>query len=206
MKPIELPAGTTVTSFVEEVLAKEHEARVADDGPETFVVHARIEGLDSYTITVRGRALSVEHGEVGKAQLWIATDASCAARALDDALGDGRLLPDVREPSAVPAVTDPKLLRRLVMVSGSVRAELIGFGDAPLWVAFGAGARAARIDVERTDAEVSLPMSVLEQLMSLSKRPDEALKDVSVKTKGNLFVPMQVALALAIMLPAGPAR
>lgn len=206
MKPIELPAGTTVTSFIEELLAKEHAARVSDDGPETFVVHARIDGLDSYTITVRGRALSVERGEQGKAQLWIATDASCATRALDDALGDARLLPDVRDPGSVPAITDPRLLRRLVMVSGTVRAELTGFGDAPLWVAFGAGAKASRIDPERTDAEVSLPMSVLEQLMSLSKRPDEALKDVSVKTKGNPFVPMQLALALAILLPAGPAR
>lgn len=206
MKPIELPAGTTVTSFIEELLAKEHESRVTDDGPETFVVHARIEGLDSFTITVRGRALSVERGEVGKAQLWVATDAASAERALDDALGDGKLLPDVQDPASVPAITDPKLLRRLVMVSGTVKAELTGFGESPLWVAFGAGAKASRIDPERTDAEVSVPMSVLSQLLSLTKKPDEVLKDLSVKTKGNPFVPMQIALAMAIMLPAGPAR
>ncbi|MCC6648154.1 MAG: SCP2 sterol-binding domain-containing protein [Polyangiaceae bacterium] len=206
MKPISLPAGTTVTSFLEEVLAAEHATRVTDDAAETHVIHARVDGLGEFTVTVRGRELSVERGLVGKAQLWVATDLACAERALADALGDGALLPDVRDPSSVPAVTDPRLLRRLAMVSGTVRAELTGFGDAPLWVAFGAGAKASRIDDERTDAEVSVPMSVLSQLLTLSKRPDEALKDAAVKTKGNLFVPMQVALALAILLPAGPQR
>lgn len=201
MKPIELSPDTTVLSFVREILPREHRARVTSSDAKTHVVVARIDGLGSFTLRVTGAELTIEDGEVDDPSFWVASDKASAERMLEDALGPGELMPDVPDASKVPAATDPKLLAALAMVQGSVRASLSGFGPRDPWVAFGAGNKRKKLDPDAVDCEVVVPFSVAKQVVALSRKPDEALRDVGVEISGNKFVAMQAALALAQMIP-----
>ncbi len=201
MKPIDLPSDTTIHSFVHEILPREHRARVSSASVEPLVVVARLEGHASYTVRVRGDTLTIEGGEADAPSFWIATDAASADWLLADALGAAEFLPDVLDPSKVPAMTDPRLLTALARVEGSVRASLSGVGAREPWIAFGAGRAKKRIDPDSVDCEVVVPVSVARQVVALTKRPEDALRDASVELVGNKFVAVQAALALAQLLP-----
>ena len=99
MLPFDIPPGTTVSSFVTQVVPKAHASLVPRDAPsaEPLVIVVRIEDCASWTLRIRGPVMTVEDGEelppTERAAMWVYTDARCVEWFLADATGPKRLLP-----------------------------------------------------------------------------------------------------------------
>jgi hypothetical protein len=199
MIPRTLPAGTTLRSFVEEVLPADHAASVPKDAGDARMCVSLGRG-PSFALTVTGDRLAVRDTDrVEAAPLLVRVEEATAQAFLDDWMGPRRLAPSF-EPRGVACFTDPRLLRKVAAVKGVVSVTLDDLGDgrsATLLVA--SGPDASLYDDPDVSVRVSLPAYL--QIVAGKIRPDEALAQDQVTVTGKKRIAMQFALVLVPYFP-----
>jgi hypothetical protein len=158
----------------------------------------------SYVLEVRGRVLKVQSGEEAKPALWMVTTQRCVEHFLHDFTGAKRFVPKraAPRPGSVLLPTDPRLLKRLVMVNGRIEMATEIDGER-LWIVLGAGDAAKRgVDTDDPDVSVEAEVRALDRVIAGKLGPEEALADGDVRVKGKRLVAMQFALAVAPFYPA----
>jgi hypothetical protein len=199
MIPRTLPAGTTLRSFFEELLPRDHAANVPHDAGNA-TVSVRLVGGPSYAFAVTGNQLAVRETErVEDAPLLLSFEASTAQLFLDDWLGPQKLAPSF-EPRGLTAVTDPRLIRRFAAIKGVISLTLDDFDGQSATLLVAAGPDASLYD--DPDATVRIRLPAFLELLAGRLGPDEAILDGHVTLTGKKLVAMQFALALAPYFPA----
>jgi putative sterol carrier protein len=208
MLPIEIPEGTTVASLVTEVVPELHGRMVGADAPgEAFSVAVQIDGEGSWVVRIRGREMTVEEGEVDRPTLWIHTTARAVERFLEDALGPKRLLPRFAPVGGVGTMSDPRVIKRVAMASGRIELAAVDDDGERIAMVFGFGSATRRpIDPEDADVVVEARLSTLERVLGGELGPEDALADGDVTVRGNRFLALQLALAVAPFYPANAKR
>ncbi len=206
MLPLEIPPGTTVESLVTKLVPELHARLVGEGGPgDELSIALRIDGTASWTLRICGARMSVEEGEAERVTLWLYATKRDVARFLEDALGLGLLAARSVRPGDVATMTDPRVLKRLALASGRMELGVRDASGERLGAVLGFGAAARRpIDPENPDAVVEASLTTVQRVLSGETRPEEALADGSVSVRGNRFLPMQLALALAPFWSAKP--
>jgi putative sterol carrier protein len=204
MLPIDIPAGTTVETLVTEVVPALHARMVADDVPaDLFVVSVRVDGRGDWTVTIRGREMRVAEGAAARPTLWVHTTERSVERFLEDATGPKRLLPKFAPAGGVATMSDPRIVKRVAMASGRIELALADVDGDRLAIVFGFGDAARKeIDPDDADVVVETRMATLERVLRGELGPEDALADGDVKVRGNRFLAMQLALAVAPFYPA----
>lgn len=204
MFPIDIPPGTTVESLITDVVPALHARLVGADAPaDLYTVAVRIEGRGDWTVRIRGREMEVEEGEVDRPSLWMHATEQAVERFLEDALGPRRLLPKFAPVGGVTTMSDPRVLKRVAMANGRIELALRDHDGERLAVAFGFGDAARKpIDPEDADVVIEAHMGTAERVLRGELGPEEALADGDVKVRGNRFLAMQLALAVAPFYPA----
>jgi hypothetical protein len=202
MFPIEIPKGTTPESLLLEVLPATHARFVPEgtDGTE-HVIGVRVDGGASYSIRVRGRELSVAEGEAEGAALALRVERKTVERFLDDWMGEQRFVPKFLPPSGVVLMTDPRILKRLMMVNGSVEMGVPDFEGGPIGMSFAAGTSAKRGASGEPDVVVETSLATFERVLAGALAPEDAIAEGRVVMKGKTLVAMQFAFALAPFFP-----
>ena len=200
MLPFEIPEGTTLDTLVTQVLPDAHRKLAKGKGRYRAVV--RFEGATSYTVDIDGSEAAVRRGEESGAHAWIVTKASTAELFLADWMGERRFLPKLGDGMPFVLLSDPDVLKRIVMVEGKIELALRDFGGGRVGMTVALGS-AAKKAIDPDDAHVSVDASVvvLERLLSGSLSPEAALADGDVGVKGKRLVAMQLAFALAPFFP-----
>jgi putative sterol carrier protein len=208
MLPIEIPEGTTVASLVTEVVPELHGRMVGADAPgDAFAVAVQIDGEGSWVVRIRGREMTVEEGEVERPTLWIHTTARAVERFLEDALGPKRLLPRFGPVGGVGTMSDPRVIKRVAMASGRIELAALDDDGERIAMVFGFGSATRRaIDPEDADVVVEARLSTIERVLAGELGPEDALADGDVTVRGNRFLAMQLALAVAPFYPANAKR
>ncbi|HEX3343294.1 MAG TPA: SCP2 sterol-binding domain-containing protein [Polyangiaceae bacterium] len=204
MFPIDIPPGTTLESLVTDVVPALHARFVGADAPaELFTIAVRIEGRGDWTVRVRGSAMTVDEGEADRPTLWMHTTARAVERFLEDALGPRRFLPKFAPVGGVTTMSDPRVLKRVAMASGRIELALADVDGERLAVTFGFGDAARKpIDPDDANVVVEARLETMERVLRGDLGPEEALADGDVTVKGNRFLAMQLALAVAPFYPA----
>lgn len=204
MLPIEIPPGTTVESLVTEVVPSLHARFVPDDAPrDAFTVAVRIDGRGDWTVRIRGREMTVEAGEPARPTLWMHVTERSVEVFLEDALGPRRFLPRFAPAGGIAAASDPRVIKRVAMASGRIELALADVDGERLAIVFGFGDAARKgIDPDDADVVVETRLATLERVLRGELGPEEALADGDVKVRGNRFLAMQLALAVAPFYPA----
>jgi hypothetical protein len=105
-------------------------------------------------------------------------------------------------PKGASIFTDPRVLKRLAHVTGSIELALPNFPGGRASLRAGAfGGKPARVKVDREpDVTVESSMEAFDELLAGKLRPEEALSDSRVKVTGRKMVALQFAFALAPFL------
>jgi hypothetical protein len=205
MLPIEIPPGTTVTVLVTVIVPELHAKMVPADAPaEPFAVAVRIEDEGSWTVRVRGARMTVSEGEEPgvKPTLWMWTTARAVERFLEDAAGDKRMLPKFGAVGGVGTMSDPRVLKRVAMASGRIELALVDERGERHGIVFGFGAAAKKeMDPEEAETVIEADLATIERVLRGELGPEDALADGNVRVKGNRFLAMQLALAVAPFYP-----
>jgi hypothetical protein len=202
MFPIDLPAGTTLESLFTEVVPALHARFVTDESKDEYVAVVRIEDGPSYSYAIRGGAIRVDAGEADGVRLWVVFRRDAVQRFLDDWMGEKRFVPTFVPPGGIVLFTDPRILKRLVIASGKLEIALSDFEGGRVAMTFACGDAAKKgIDTDLPNVVMECKTRVLEKILAGELAPEEALVDGDVAIKGNRFVAMQVALALAPFYP-----
>lgn len=204
MLPIDIPEGTTVESLVTEVVPALH-ARLVDSGApaDPFEIAVRVEGRGGWTVRIRGREMTVETGEATRPTLWMHTTERAVERFLADATGPRRFLPKFVPAGGVTTMSNPRVVKRVAMASGRIELAVEDEDGERLTVAFGFGAATRKaIDPDDADVVIETRLATLERVLCGELGPEEALADGDVKVRGNRFLAMQLALAVAPFYPA----
>lgn len=204
MLPIEIPEGTTIESLVTDVVPSLHARMVGADVPgDVFTIAVRVEGRGGWTVRIRGQEMKVEEGEAARPTLWMHTTERAVERFLEDALGPRRLLPKFAPVGGVTTMSDPRVVKRVAMASGRIELAVKDDDGERLAIAFGFGDAARKaIDPEDADVVVETRLDTLERVLRGELGPEDALADGNVKVRGNRFLAMQLALAVAPFYPA----
>jgi putative sterol carrier protein len=200
---IDIPAGTTLETLLTEVVPALHVRYVTDDSKDEYAAVVRVEDGPSYTYVVQGRSIRVDEGEADRVRLWISVKRDAVELFLADWMGPKRFVPTFVPPGGVVLFTDPRILKRLVMATGKLEVALSDHesGRVAMTVAFGDAAKKG-IDTDDPNVVLEGKTRALERILSGDLAPEEALVDGDVSVKGNRFVAMQLALALAPFYPA----
>jgi putative sterol carrier protein len=203
MFPFEIPVGATVESLFTEVIPAAHARLVpASAGAETFVAVIAVEGDASYTATVRAGGIDVRKGEEKGPAFWMVVDADAVQMFLDDWTGAKRYVPTFTPPGDLRFPSDPRVLKRIAMVSGKVQLALSDFEGERITMTVASGAAAKKtIDTDDPDVVVELSSDVFLRLLRGEIAPETAIVDELVTVKGKKLVAMQFALALAPFFP-----
>ncbi len=199
MFPIEIPIGTTPATFFEAILPKAHAELVKGEvSDEIWVVGVKVKGHTTYTLTIRGKSLSVEDKRPGPVPLWIQVEDEALAFFLNDFATTKRFVPKFVPASGFTTMTDPRLLKRVAMVSGKVEISLMDspIGKISLFCASGTRAKEGIFD-DDPDATIEVHMPTAEKVLSGLLGPEEALSGGHVALRGKRLVAMQFALAIA---------
>jgi putative sterol carrier protein len=104
-------------------------------------------------------------------------------------------------------MSDPRIVRRVAMASGRIELAVEDEDGERLAVVFGFGDSARKaMDPEDPDVVVETHLTTLERVLRGELGPEEALADGDVKVRGNRFLAMQLALAVAPFYPPPPKR
>ena len=204
MFPIEIPAGTTVESLFTKLAVDLHQQYVTESAKDEQIAAVKLEGGPTYTYRVRGRELIVEEGEPKSAPLWMVTKVETVERFLEDWTGPKKYYPRFTPPpGALVMMTDPRVMRRLAMVSGRVELALLDFEGERISITVGCGDAAKKgIDTFEPDVVIEAKMATFDKLLAGKLAPEDALADGDVVQRGKKLVAMQLALALAAFYPA----
>jgi SCP-2 sterol transfer family protein len=199
-----IPPGTSPHALITELLPADH-ARLVPEGAGRARVFVHL-GDARYTLDVDGRHFTSHVGErnedTDRFDLALTVDPATLQRFLDDWSGPKRWLPKFVPRGGVAILTDPRLLRRLAMVTGRIELAIADFEGERVALTLAAGARAVRDDAREPDVVVELSMDAFERLLDATLAPDEAIADSHVTVRGKKLVAMQFALALVPFFPA----
>ncbi len=200
-----LPPGTTLRSLVEEVVPEMHRTLVpkTEAGRYTVSVTLAQRGAgDAFELAVNGAEVKASRGAGGgDVALWV--DATIAQAFLDDWAGIGRFRPKFVPKAGPTAPTDPRLLKRVAMVSGVFELALTDFEHAgrktraAIRIALGAAGKKPLDEDTKVDVTLETTVATYERLLAGDVPPEEALDHPDVAVRGKRFIAMQAALALA---------
>jgi putative sterol carrier protein len=138
-----------------------------------------------------------------KPTLWMWTTARAVERFLEDATGEKRMLPKFGAVGGVATMSDPRVLKRVAMASGRIELALVDDQGERHGIVFGFGSAAKKeIDPEDADTVIETDLMTAERVLRGEMGPEDALADGNVRVKGNRFLAMQLALAVAPFYPA----
>jgi hypothetical protein len=214
--PSDVPPDATIESLVTEVFPALH-ARLAGGAAagEVFSIAVRIGDRPGWTARIDGPRMTVEPGEAGRPTLWVHASELAALRFLEDATGPKRLLPSSLVGGgggAAPAWTavalsDPRVIRRVALVSGRIELAVVDDDGARLAMVFGFGDAARKpIDPERPDAVAEGTRATLERALRGDLPPAEAISSGALRVRGSRLLVMQLALAVAPFYVRRPPR
>jgi hypothetical protein len=203
--PFEIPPGTTPRTLLTELLPRDHARLVpAEAGRARVLVQvddARYElDLDGPRLSLDEAQGGIRAEDRGRFDIVLTVAESTIQRFLDDWSGPKRWLPKFTPQGGVHILTDPRLVRRAAMVTGSIEIAVADFEGGPVGMRVAAGARAMRGEDE-ADAVVDLSMDAFERLLAGTLGPDDAIADRHVTVRGKKLVAMQFALALVPFFP-----
>lgn len=203
----DIPESSTLESLVTELAPKLHAEHVpANAGSEPTVIGFHYTGGGgSYRIAADGTKLTAEKGRADDAEIWAATPKRVASIFLADWTSTKALLPTFSPPGDMKMITDPRILKRLKMVSGRIELAITDFPGGPATLTAACGSIAKKgVITDEPDVRVETTMKTYERILSGSLSPEEALADGDVKITGKKLVAMQFAMAIAPLYPAPP--
>ncbi len=208
MLPFDVKLGTRPLELFTEILPRAHRqlvpklgdrdelivAILVDGDPDTKALRCVIRGAD-ISVTASEDRSSVE------AHLYLALKADSLQAFLDDWGTEKKYLPKF-SPKGASIFTDPRVLRRLAHVTGSIELALPNFPGGRASLRAGAfGGKPARVKLDREpDVVVESSMEAFDELLTGKLRPEEALSDSRVNVTGRKMVALQFAFALAPFL------
>jgi putative sterol carrier protein len=146
--------------------------------------------------------MTVAAGEPTRPPLWVHTTERSVERFLEDALGPKRFLPKFVPAGGVGTMSDPRVIKRVAMANGRIELALADVDGERLAIVFGFGDAARKaIDPDDADVVVETRLGTLERVLAGELGPEEALADGDVKVRGNRFLALQLALAVAPFYP-----
>jgi hypothetical protein len=206
MFPIDIPAGTTVDSLLTKVLPDAHARFVPDSAPKDELrVLLELAGDATYEIVVKGKTLEVREADRDPkpASLWVSVERSSVELVLDDWMGAKRFVPKTTPSGGLVMLTDPRILKRLSMVSGRLELAVADFEGKRVAMTVGAGDAAKKgIDTSSPDAVIEAKMAIVEKVLAWTMPPEEVLSGGHVVLRGKPFVAMQFAFAIGPFFPA----
>jgi putative sterol carrier protein len=211
MLPFEIPTGTTARSLFETVLPNAHKQLVPlDAGTSELTLAVRVgdddtlaEGGSSlgYTFVFRGSEVTIEESE-RPASLWIAVHKRTLDRFLGDWMGPRRFAPKFTPRGGALLLTDPRIMKRLVMVTGRIELALPDFeGERASFFVGAGGGKKVSIEPDAPDVVLEATVPTFERLLAGTLPPDEAIGGNHVTIRGKKLVAMQFAFALAPFFP-----
>ncbi len=199
-----IPANATLETLVTELAPALHREHVpASAGNERTVIGFHYTGGGpSFRIVADGTKLTVEKGRAEDADIWAATPKRVATAFVADWTGEKKLLPTFPLPDDIKMITDPRMLKRLKMVSGRIELAISDFpgGPATLTAACGTVAKKGVI-TDEPDVKVETTLRTYQRMLAGTLGPEEALADGDVKITGKKLVAMQFAMAVAPLYP-----
>ena len=201
MLPFDVKLGTTPLELFTEVIPKSHRQlvpRLSDK--DELVVAVRVEGdpeCDFLRASIRGHEIAVSPSS-GSAHVAIWLEKNSLNAFLEDWATHRRYVPKF-SPTGASILTDPRVLRRIAHVTGTIETTLPGFPSGPARLrATAFGGRMAKVDFERDpDVTVEASNEVFDKMLAGSLLPEEALAESLVVVKGKRMVALQFAFALA---------
>lgn len=204
MLPFDIPEGTTIEGLLTEIVPKAHASLVpASAGREPFTCAFEVDGAASWIIDLSGPSMNVRAGDIRAPDARLRTSAEHARAFLDDWCG--RSATSVRRPSGdMILLSDPRLLKRLRMVTGAITLTISDFPIAdmkkPVSLSIAVGAPAKKVEPD-ADVVIETTMRTYGRLLAGEMGPEDALADGDVKISGKRLVAMQFALAIAPLFP-----
>jgi hypothetical protein len=208
MLPFEIPPGTTLESLITDVVPAAHAKLVpASEGRVPFVCALELEGVGRWIVTLDGTKMSVRSGEEKAPDARICMRGEDAQAFLDDYMGPRRFVPkQKRPPTGVQMLSDPRVLKRIKMVSAAIELACADFDDGKggssrrLVLSAALGAPAKKVEPD-PDVTIEVSMKTYLRLIDAGGAPEEALADGDVSVKGKRLLAMQVAFAIGPLFP-----
>ncbi len=201
MFPIEVPPGTTLESLFLDVLPKAHAQMVPPDAGGRFVAVQEVRGFATYTLDIRGNVLTVTEGAADKPDFWMTVAEAHAQLFLDDWMGPKKLAPKTF-PKELVAISDPRILKRLAMVSAKAELALVDLDGERVGLVAASGAAAKKaIDEDAPDVVLEATAATFVRLVEGTLPPEDAIADGAVTVRGKKLLAMQYALAFAPFYP-----
>ena len=176
------------------------EAGAAKGRVEEYVLVAEIQGGDAFTYVVRGHEVNVTRGSE-PALMWVSVAKHTLERFLLDWTTEKRFIPKFKPRGDVTLFTDPRVLKRLTMVTGRVELALPEFEGGRAAIRLGAGG-GKKIQVsDEADVTIEASVSTFERMLAGTLAPDEAISGAHVEILGKKLIAMQFAFALAPFFP-----
>ena len=199
MFPNQNPQGTTLDSLFTKVVPDAHARFVpagSDAAEHKLLIH--VAGAKTYTLSVRGKDLAVREGEEAGCGLWAKVEKKTVELFLDDWMGAKRWVPKFVPPGGLVLMTDPRILKRVTMVSAKVELSVPDFEGGPISMTVAAGDVARRGPSDApADTTVETTRATFEKILSGALAPEDAIADGKVTLRGKALVAMQFAFALA---------
>ncbi len=205
MLPFDVKLGTTAFELFTEIIPRAHRQLVPKLGERDEIsIAISVEGDATCAAlqgSVRGAEISVTPTtgrDDPEAHLYLLLHDDSLRAFLEDWGTDKKYLPKF-SPKGASIFTDPRILKRLVQVTGSVELALPSFPNGRASLRAGAfGGKRARVKWDRdADVTVESSMDLFDLLLAGQMRPEEALSDSRVKIAGKKMVALQFAFALA---------
>jgi hypothetical protein len=203
--PFDVKLGTTPFELFTEIIPRAHRQLVPKHGDrDEITIAISVKGDASCAAlqcSVRGADISVTP-TTGKddpeTHLYLLLQDDSLRAFLEDWGTDKKYLPKF-SPKGASIFTDPRVLRRLAHVTGSIELALPNFPSGRASLRAGAfGGRQARVKWDRdADVTVESSMDLFAVLLAGEIRPEEALSDSRVTVTGKKMVALQFAFALA---------
>jgi putative sterol carrier protein len=206
MLPFEVPPGTTLDTLFREVLPRAHREMLPGGGAapkDRFVVVQKIVGFETFTLEIAGAEMKVSVGAADRPDFWVLVERANVEFFLSDWLGPKKLVPK-RAPKDLVSVSDPRVLKRLALVSAKAELALTDLGGRRVALVAASGA-AAKKDIDGDDPDVVLETdaSMFMRLVEGTLAPEDALADGYIAVRGKRLIAAQIAFAFAPFYPAG---
>lgn len=213
MLPFNAPKGTSPRDYLVSVVPEAHRSLVGppskapsgNKATKRWDVLVSIPGEVTVLYGIDGQDIQVTEARSGDdAELSLTLERGDVTRFLEDWSGLRKWVPKF-EPRGAALITDPQVVSRIAMVTGSVEAVLPDLEGGPARLVVAAfGGKRGRFEggIDRPDTTVDLGASVFEAMLAGRMAPDEALSSGAVGIKGKKLVAMQFAFALAPFFPA----
>ncbi|HEX7665934.1 MAG TPA: SCP2 sterol-binding domain-containing protein [Polyangiaceae bacterium] len=204
MLPFDVKLGTTPLELFTDVIPNAHRNLVPKLGDkDELVIAVRVDGdreCDSLRAVIRGNDITVSEGS-GPANVTLLLEKNSLNAFLEDWATTRKWVPKF-SPKGAALLTDPRVLKRIAQVTGSIEMGLPDFPGGPAKLkAAASGGKPGKVDFERDpDVKIEATNDLFEKMLAGAVLPEEALSQSLVKVEGKKMVALQFAFALAPFL------